>query len=49
MLNPAQQRLPRDLEVPLEQAIQAWEKGQRELAPQCLELAMDLAGQMGYL
>jgi tetratricopeptide (TPR) repeat protein len=49
MLTPAQQRLPSDLEAPLEKAVQAWEQGQEGLAGEHLGQAIKVAEQMGYL
>ena len=49
MLDPAQQRLPDTLTTALEQAIEAWDRGQAETAREHLVEASTLAEEGGYL
>ncbi len=49
LLAPSQQRLPDELTVAVETAIQAWESGQPETARSCLDQAVGLAQEMAYL
>ena len=49
LLDPAQQRLPDTLTASLEQAVQAWDRGDRVTAHTRLHQAANLAQQMHYL
>ena len=49
LLAPTQQRPPETLLTMLEAAVQAWDTGQRETVRACLQQAMPLAREMGYL
>jgi Tfp pilus assembly protein PilF len=49
LLEPTQQRLPVRLAVIVEQAIDAWDKGNPAAAHTCLDQATELAQELGYL
>jgi serine/threonine protein kinase/tetratricopeptide (TPR) repeat protein len=49
LLHPIQQRLPEPLTVHLEAALGAWDQGQREVAREYLEHAVESAREWGFL
>jgi len=49
LLEPAQQALPDRLQMVFEGAIEAWQRGEPEVARTYLDRAIGLAQEMGYL